>query len=66
MKELCELDQGDEIIMYFKSCPSFPVIGKVSKASQNDSWVSFERDGYECYVDAEDLFMIGVKVTVST
>jgi hypothetical protein len=66
MKELCVLEEGDEIILYLKACPDFPVIGKVSNVSQNDDWVAFERDGYECYVDAQDLFMIGVKMKVST
>lgn len=63
MKEFCELIEGDDIVLFLKACPGVPFNGKVSKFGNNCDWVSFDNEGYECFVDAEDVFMIGVKKT---
>jgi hypothetical protein len=62
MKELCDLAVDDEIILYLKACPDYPVMGKVLQFGNDRDWVSVEREGYECYVDAEDICMIGAKI----
>lgn len=64
MKELCKVEVGEEVLIFTKYDPLHPYLGKVIDYDEEDyEWVSFENEsGYEIFIDAEDVFMIGRKL----
>jgi hypothetical protein len=62
MKEFCDLEIGEEITLLCKACPGTTIFGKVFDVGIDNNWLSFEKDGYECFIDAIDVFIIGKKI----